>query len=88
MVIAAVRREKARIAKLYREASRKENAAAGMRLRLWRVGKKLSQKELGARLGMSQPAISLWETGAAPIDFARIERLCPVILEAFEEVPV
>lgn len=72
MVIAAVRRERARIEKLYREACRKENAECGRRLKLWRVAHGLNQTELGARLKMSQPAMSLWESGSAPIDFDRI----------------
>ena len=87
MVKDAVLSEKARIQRAYREANRKMNAKYGLQLKLWRISHKLNQTELGARLGMSQPAMSQWETGSNPINMERIERMWPELLEALKEVP-
>ena len=71
--------------KLYREGCRRKCQEAGMRLKLWRVAHKLTQTKLAEKLGMSQATICLWELGEANINYDRIKRLCPEMLEAFGE---
>ena len=67
----------------YREANRDKIAEIGAALRRWRKDHNCSQVELGELLGLSQRAVSYWERGEVPIDFERIERECPPVMEAF-----
>ena len=55
----------------------------GAALRRWRLAHNMNQTVLGELVGVGQRAISYWERGEVPIDFERIERECPKILEAF-----
>lgn len=68
----------------YRRTRRKLYEELGRRLKLWRKDHRLSQVKLAEMLGISQPAVSKWERGSDPIDFDRLGRLCPEILEALE----
>ena len=56
----------------YREANRDEIAAKGAQVRLLRRTLKMSQTELGRRFGVSQRAVSFWERGEVPFDFAAV----------------
>ena len=67
----------------YYEANRDKIAEIGAALRRWRKDHNCSQVELGELLGLSQRAVSYWERGEVPIDFERIERECPPVMEAF-----
>ena len=67
----------------YREANRDKIYLVGAALRRWRLAHNMNQTVLGELVGVGQRAISYWERGEVPIDFERIERECPKILEAF-----
>ena len=67
----------------YREANREKIAEIGAAFRRWRLAQRLTQKELGSLIDLSQPEVSLWETGAVPIGFERIQQKFPSALEAF-----
>ena len=67
----------------YREANREKIAEIGAALRRWRHDHGLNQAELGELIDLGQRAVSYWERGEVPIDFDRIEALCPKIMEAF-----
>lgn len=47
-------------------------------LRAWREHRKISQVEVGARLGVSHTTIGRWETGKVPITTLDLERLAEV----------
>ena len=78
-----VRDKIAEAKRAYYEANRDKIAEIGAALRRWRKDHNCSQVELGELLGLSQRAVSYWERGEVPIDFERIERECPPVMEAF-----
>lgn len=51
----------------------------GMRIRIFRVRRALSQKELADRLGVSPQAVSKWETDRACPDIAFLWPLCRIL---------
>ena len=57
------------------------------KLRTWRKGNKLTQNEVGARLGVDGTKISRWELGVTPIsaeDFSKLASMYNAnIYEAF-----
>ena len=67
----------------YREANREKIAEIGAALRRWRLAHFLNQTQLGELIDIGQRTVSYWERGEVPIDFERIERLCPPMMEAF-----
>ena len=67
----------------YYEANRDKSYLIGAALRRWRLAHSMNQTALGELVGVGQRAISYWERGEVPIDFERIERECPKIMEAF-----
>ena len=79
-----VRDKIAEAQRAYREANRDKLAEIGAALRRWRKSRMYSQRELGTLLGIGQRAVSYWERGEVPIDFARIEKEAPWVMEAFE----
>ena len=62
----------------YYEENREAIAAKQRRLRDARRARGYTQAALGKLIGVSQPELSLWETGAIPADW---DRLIPVLPE-------
>nr|DAG38911.1 MAG TPA: hypothetical protein [Caudoviricetes sp.] len=75
--------------KAYREANREKVAERwkGAALRRLRKLAGYSQKELSRRSGVSQPTISLYETGAVPFDPSIFEPVLPGLSASLEDGP-
>ena len=67
----------------YYEANRDKIAEIGEALRRWRKARMYTQTTLGFLLGVTQRTISYWERGEVPIDFDRIDKMWPPVMEAF-----
>lgn len=61
----------------YREANKEDHSVAGAELRRARKLLGWTQKELAYRLGMSQQAVSMWETGSIPIPYEKVSSVIP-----------
>jgi DNA-binding XRE family transcriptional regulator len=70
----------------YREANREKIAEAQRAaLRNFRRDHGLSQADLGDMLGISQQAVSFWETGACPMNMDLIAKGCRMLFVALTE---
>ena len=70
----------------YYEANREKIAEAKRAaLRNFRRDHGLRQKDLGDMLGISQQAVSFWETGACPMDMDLIAKGCRMLFVALTE---
>ncbi len=58
----------------------------GARLERWRLDKKLSQKELGAALGITGSPVSRWENDQEPVPYRRRDALAKVLDRDVEEL--
>ena len=67
----------------YYEANRDKIAEIGEALRRWRMARKYTQTTLGFLLGVTPRTISYWERGEVPINFDRIDKMWPPVMEAF-----
>lgn len=60
--------------------------SAGARIKAARLQKGLSQTELAERLGVSQPAVAHWESGAHAPRFALLPRIAAILEISREEI--
>lgn len=60
--------------------------SAGARIKAARLQKGMSQTELAERLGVSQPAVAHWESGAHAPRFALLPRIAAVLEIPREEI--
>lgn len=51
----------------------------GLRIREMRKSKHLTQAELGKRLGLSDSAISKWESGGVELSIKTLQRICEAL---------
>ena len=56
-----------------------ENARLGARIREFRKGRGFTMVELATEIGVSQPAVSQWETGKEPPGRENIKKLAKVL---------
>lgn len=68
----------------YRKANRDKHYLVGAALRRWREEQGLTQTQFAQKIGISQPAVSLWEAGSVPIDFAKLDQAYPMALKNLE----
>jgi len=60
--------------------------SAGARIKAARLQKGMSQTELAERLGVSQPAVAHWESGAHAPRFALLPRIAAILEIPREEI--
>lgn len=69
----------------YYERNRKKHSEAGGRMRKYRKVRKMTQKEIAQKLGVSQSLIARWEKGEFPINMERIREQLPELAAVLEE---
>lgn len=70
--------------KAYREANREELAAKQKAIADVRRARRMTQRDLATLCGVTQPAISQWESGCLPAPW---DKLCAVLPELKEYQP-
>lgn len=70
--------------KAYREANREELAAQQRAIADVRRARRMTQRDLATLCGVTQPAISQWESGCLPAPW---DKLCAVLPELKEYQP-